>query len=226
MKYLSVITLLTVSIVASGQYSGHFNAVNITGSNNFLRTEIPLANPQVLGSTYLIENWSSADIVVKDSLVVHDIKVRLEIEQGLIELLLNDKTKYIALKDVQSVKIHSQSPIVQSASLYSYKGTRLNGLVEVYKGTKYTLVKQYYIEFIKANYNVALDVGSKNHRKVKKVTFFILDGSNLILVKGSSKKVAAQFSADREKALTLLKTNNLKLSSETDVFRFVTLLNE
>jgi hypothetical protein len=226
MKYLSVIIILAVTSVAFGQYTGHYNAVNITGSSNFLRTEIPLANPAVLGSTYLMESWSTADIVVKEGVVVHGINVRIEIEEGIIELQLDDKIKYIALKDVKSVKIHSELPLVQSGSLYFYEGLPLHGVVELNQGTKYSLLKQYYIEFLKANYNVALDVGSKNHRKVKKESFFIVDGKNLIQVKGSSKKVVAQLSVDKEKAMSLLKANHLKLSNETDLRRFLTLLNE
>ena len=67
-------------------------------------------------------------------------------------------------------------------------------------------------------------MGSKDHRKVKKEKLYISHGNKLILAKGSSKKVAKQLGSDNEKALTIIKEHKLKLSKETDLITFVSLM--
>jgi hypothetical protein len=100
----------------------------------------------------------------------------------------------------------------------------LKGIAMVYPGNLCSAVRHLYIEFLPANYNVAMDVGSKDHRKVKKEKLYLTRGKELVLVKGSEKKIVSQLGIAPERALTIIKDHGLKLSREKDLIAFIELL--
>jgi len=210
------------------QFTGHYNALNITGSTNTLKTEIPLAEPSVVGSTYLDDDWQNAEIVLRNGNIIGDLPVRVEIEQTNIEINYKGELKYLDLKEVDCVNLTDKGTgkkrTIRKANEFIFNDIPLQGVVEVHTGKQYNAIKHYYIEFLQANYNVALDVGSKDHRKVKKERLYISHDNKLILAKGSSKKIAGQLGSDKEKALTIIKEHKLNLSKEADLVTFVGLM--
>lgn len=224
--------LLTILILLShglfAQFTGHYNALNITGSQNTLKSEIPLAKPLVTGSAYLDDNWQHAQIVLKNGYIIDDFPIKIEIEQGLVEFRYNDEVKYISLREVDFISLADKrtgrKEIIKSAHQFAFGNVPLKGIVKIHGGQRYSAVKQFYVEFLPSNYNIAMDVGSKDHRKVKKEKFYISQSGKLILVKGSAKKIAAQLGDDREKALKLIKEHKFNLSKEPALIAFVELM--
>lgn len=229
MKGLILLTvLLFVADNALGQFSGHPNALNITGSPNTLKSEIPLAEPVVIGSTYIDEQWQQAEIVLKDGFMIKGLQVRIEIEQANVEINYNGKAKYLDLEKVDFINYTdgqtATKQIIKLAAEFSYRDVPLKGIVFVHKGERYVAIKNCYIEFLQANYNVAMDVGSKHHRKVKKEQLYVTKDNQLIQIKGSEKKIASRMGDDEKKALTIIKQYKLNLSREADLYQFVDLL--
>jgi hypothetical protein len=225
--FISIFLFLSENLCA--QFTGHQNALNITGPQNILRSEIPLATPSVTGSTYLNDNFQNAEIVLKDGLVIQGFPLRVEIEQANVEIQYQGEIKFLNLKNVESINlIDGQTgvkSVIQKASKFTLNNVPLKGIVMVdNNGTRYKIIKHFYIEFLSSNYNVAMDVGSKDHRKIKREKLYIAQHSKLILVKGSVKKIAGQLGADKEKALNLIREHKLRLSKETDLIEFVRLL--
>lgn len=227
-QILLITSLLFFTERLSAQFTGHPNALNITGPAYTLKSEIPLAAPSTIGSTYLDEDWQNAEIVLKDGLVIKDFPVRVEIEQANVEIMYKGEVKYLNLKEVDVVNLIDAGTgtkrVVGKANEFIFNDVPLKGIVIIHRGERYSVVKHYYIEFLQANYNVALDVGSKDHRKVKKEKLYISQGNKLILAKGSSKKLAKRLGSDNEKALAIIKEHKLNLSKETDLITFVGLM--
>jgi hypothetical protein len=229
MKQILLLTgLLFFSEYVWAQFTGHYNALNITGSSNTLKSEIPLAEPSVVGSTYLDDDWQHAEIVLRNGNVIVDFPVRVEIEQPNIEINYKGEIKYLNLKELDCVNLIDQGTgkkkVIRKANEFIFNDVPLKGIVVVHTGKQYNAIKHYYIEFLQANYNVALDIGSKDHRKIKKERLYISQDNKLILAKGSSKKIAGQLGLDKEKALTVIKEHKLNLSKETDLITFVGLM--
>lgn len=228
-QLLIIITTIFCSNQLLAQTTGQYNALNITGTSNTLKTEIPLALPSIIGSTYLEEVWQIAEIVLKSGNVIQGLPLKIEIEQGNVEIQYNGETKFLNLNAVDYINYNDiktgAKSVIRSANQFTIDGTPLKGIVKVeeYVG-QYKVVKHFYIEFLQANYNVAMDVGSKDHRKVKKENLYISNNNKLILVKGSSKKIAEQLGADKEKALRIIKENKLKLTNEEDLINFIRLI--
>jgi hypothetical protein len=225
--FLGVVFFSTTGILQA-QFAGHYNALNIAGSTNTLKSEIPLASPSVVGSTYLDEEWQGAEILLKDGNVITELPVRVEIEQGNVEIQFKGEIKFLNLDRVDSLKLVSRESgpkwVIKKADAFQVDQVPLKGIAMVYPGSPCSVVKHLYIEFLPANYNVAMDVGSRDHRKVKKEKFYLTRGTDLVLVKGSEKKIVKQLGIAPEQALTIIKDHGLRLSREKDLLAFIELL--
>ena len=114
--------------------------------------------------------------------------------------------------------------VIKQAEGFTFNEEPLKGLVVIHKGQHYSAVKHFYIEFLQANYNVAMDVGSRDHRKVKREKLYIAQGNQLVLVKGNEKKTVSKLGEDKDEAISIIKEHHLKLTQEKDLYRFVDLL--
>jgi hypothetical protein len=227
MKYFLLFLLLVFSGKIFAQYTTRHDALR-NNDRSSAKYEIPLASPSVVGSTYLNEDWQKAEIVLTNGLVIDDFSVKVEIEQANIEIQYNGEVKFLNIKQVDYINLiesHSgKKSVVKKASEFTFNDTRLKGLVVVDSGARYNIVKHLYIEFLQSNYNVAMDVGSKDHRKVKRSKMYLAQGPKLILIKGSNNKIVKQLGPDKENALAIAKAHKLNLSKEADLTRFIELM--
>lgn len=230
MKTIIVIGVILVSVLqlTLAQYSIQGNPLNITGSSSILKSEIPIAAPSIIGSTYLDDNWQQARIVLKTGAVVENCIVRIEIEQANVEIKFKDDTKFVNLSKVDYINtanVNGTQSTIRSAKFYTHEDVPLEGVVSVeYMGKKYGVIKHFYIEVLQANYNVAMDVGSKDHRIVKKERVYVSKGNLLFDGRSSDKKLIKKLGLDKKETLQLIKDNKLNLSHETDLIAFVKLL--
>ncbi len=199
-KSILILTILFSAGPLLAQFSGNPNTYNITGPQNILKSEIPLAEPSITGSTYLDDQWHDGGIVLKDGYRLEDLPVRIEIEHGNVEIKYRGEVKFLDLKKVDFINYAGDQSgarqVIEGADRYVFNDVPLRGIVLVHKGKRYDVIKHFYIEFLQANYNVAMDVGSKDHRKVKKEKIYIALNNRLILVKGKEKKIVSQLGAD------------------------------
>lgn len=218
--------LLTQHIQA--QTPSQYDYANIGGQVFTLKKEIPLVKPATLGSTYLDETWQEAEIVLKNGLKVDQYPVRVEIEEGHVEILYEGETKYLDIGKVDYIRLsgddNKRKWVIRNADEYSLDSTPLRGVVLVREGKTYTAVKHVYIETLPANYNIAMDVGSKADRRVMRDRLYLSTGGKLIPVKGSVKKIAQQMGQDKEKAIAIVREHRLQLSRESDLLAFVALI--
>lgn len=213
------------------QFAGHYNALNVGGSSNVFKTEVPMAPPTTIGSTYLDDQWQDAQIILKDGSNAGTYPVKVEVEHANIELKFRNDVRFLNFEKIDFVTYVEKSTelkgIVTRASNFTYQAERLHGIMLIYgrERAKYTAAKNLSIEFLASNYNVAMDVGSKDNRKVKKEKLFILTDGRLILIKGPDKKIAKQFGDDRDKVLSIVREHNLKLTREKDLVEFAGLMS-
>lgn len=227
-EHVLILVFLLSAANLLAQFSGNNNTYKLTGPQSVFKSEIPLVEPSVIGSTYLDEEWHNARIVLNDGYAIEDLPVRIEVEQANVEIKYNGEVKYLDLKRVSFINyddgLGGDRKIIKQADGYIYDNAPLKGIVVVHAGARYDVIKHFYIEFLQANYNVAMDVGSKDHRKVKKEKLYLAKGSHLILVKGSEKKITSRLGADEEKARLIIREHKLNLSKEEDLGKLADLL--
>lgn len=214
----------------AAQFTGHYNALNITGTTNILKTEIPLGPPATVGSNFLTEKWEQGEIFLRDGRSVGSYPLRIEIENGIIELLLENKPYTLSLTNVSHIVIPDDavglSGKLSNARLITYEDKVLKGVVIVHDidGGTTKLINNYYIEFQPANYNVALDVGSKVNQKIMKQRLFVQKGTELKEVKGSNKKITGLLGYNKVQARETIKANDLDLADPKDLAKFLKMM--
>ncbi len=233
MRFLFLLTLcvLTLALHAQpGGYAGQPSPNVLTGPQYVLKSEIPLAPPTTVGSSYLDENWQPAEILVRTDLLVKDLSVRLELEKAMIEFKVNNEVRQLPIGKVEYVNVINAmngKSMFRKASAYEFEGSRLEGIAEVISDGPFGVIKQHYIEVLQANYNVAMDVGSRDHRRIKRERLFLLYNGKLLAVKGSSRKLVPLLDSQHQTiASAIIKEHDLRISDEGDLRRFVSLMNQ
>ncbi len=228
MRILSLIVITTIVRPAIfAQLPSQYNPLNIGGSTFVYKNEIPLVKPQTVGSTYLDEDWTLAAIVLSDGSILRGLNIRIEVEQNQVEINYDGNVRHLDLTRVERIELGDSAKsewILCDARRYAVDAEPLKGIAWVHRGTTYNLVKQVYIEVLRANYNVALDVGSRADRKLQREKLYVDSGKGLVPVKGSSRRFAQRLGIDKERALLIISEHDLDLSVESDLITLVDLL--
>lgn len=212
------------------QFSGHYNALNITGTSNILKTEIPLGPPATVGSNFLNDKWEQGEIFLRDGRSVGSYPLRVEIEHGIIELMLENKPYTLNITNVNHILMLDPAVGIpgklKNARLLTYDDKALKGVMIVHDigGSTTKIINNYYIELQPANYNVALDVGSKVNQKIIKQKLFVQKGDELKEIKGSNKRITGLLGYNKVKARETIRTNNLDLSDPKDLASFLKIM--
>jgi hypothetical protein len=230
-SFCVLVCLLTFGSAAYGQFSGHYNALNITGSSNVLKTEIPLGPPATAGSNYLNDEWKQGEIVLKDGRAVGSYPVRIQIEHGIVEINVDNKPYTLNFSNVSHI-MQLDEPVglvgkVQMGRHFTFERKALKGVVmthDIQEGTV-KVMTNYYIEIKPSNYNVAMDVGSKVNQKLTKQKVFIQKEGVLYEIKGSNKKILNVLGYDKAKVREIFRANDFDLENPKDLVKFLTLMN-
>lgn len=223
--------LCLFNLPVSAQFSGQFNPLNITGTANVFKTEIPLDEPLTKGSNYLSEAWSSGTIVLKDGRAIGEYPIRVETEHVIVEIMVENKVHTIDIDRVQHIllpdaEVGARGKLVRGKR-FVVDNKPLPGVVLVHDvNTNTQLLNNYFTTFIPSNYNVAMDVGSKDNVKQMKNRLFVQRTGSVTEIKGSNKKIMRLLDLDNAKARNAVDTNNLKLSDPKDLLKFLTIIDK
>ena len=193
-----LIILLFLSTTAIGQVkvSPHSKLMFQKSAFGFV-SELPPAPPGTTGTTYYEDEWLMADLFLKGETKLEGVKVKLDLSsqnfeiwhEGNIKLLPGDKVLSFQWMTSQGI----QEAFVRG-NYFTAEGFKISGFLKLLSDTApFKLVEFYSTEIVAANYNVALDVGTKDNQIVKKTRMFVAKENLLLEVKGSRKKFINDF---------------------------------
>lgn len=219
-KYLTLQFLFMASC-AWCQFTGQYNALNVTGSTNTLKTEIPIAQPSWVGSSYWSETWSTATLFLKNQSTLENVPVRLETESGNVEVMFNGVPHFLDWKKLDKVLFTDERGsqwLIRNPNDYKRDGQIFKGIVRVlYEDEKYIVLRNYYVSIMRANYNVAVDVGNKDNRKIQKNKTYMRKSDQWIEVQGSAKKLLKSLGVSVERQKEILKSKDFDLKQDSDL---------
>jgi hypothetical protein len=191
--------------------------------------EIPGRKKQLIGSTYLYDNWTVGNVKLISGGHVQDIPMKYDILHQ--ELVMMRNTTLL------SVKLN----FVKDFSLLTTDGTYLEFIVTtewtldgvpgsgVYQKLSeignFGLVKVTRVYFVKANYYVALDAGQKDDKYDKREDLYFINNSTKVLFKvpRSKKKIMQYF--NNQEITTFLKSSKLDFKTEVGLVQLIDLAN-
>lgn len=230
MKNLLIVILFFCAQNGWAQFAGHYNALNITGTTNTYKTEIPIAQPSWVGSSYWSEAWQPATLYLKNKSIIENMPVRLEIEHGNVEVNYNGALHFLDWNKLDQVTFSDANGViwlVRNAHEYKVKDKTLSGIVQVLlNDSTCGIIRNYFIKIMPATYNVAVDVGSKDNRKIQKQkTYLRNNNGDWVEAPLSVKKIMRLLNVSKADQNKIRESKNYNLQRDSDLIELLQLIS-
>lgn len=191
---------------------------NNTHLNNFGHKK------KTVGTCYWDEQWRKANIVlVIDSILIGDVETRIDVRRNELEVKYKGEIKLVPSYRVNFIQFLDNNDVFVTENVLKVSQ---KGFYKVMVDDKNMLLCGSKIEIVKANYNVALDVGNKHDTMVKKDEFFVYSqNGNLIHIELSKSKMRKQF-RDKPVLYDYLKKNKINPKDKKQLVQFVDYINK
>lgn len=158
------------------------------GSNTVLYG-IPIREPNLIGDFYIDEKWNVTTVLLRNDKLIENCQARFDLKSNILEVKVDNRTiKALDLEKIKSIvwldAVTSNPRYFISAKGYKVEGTELVGLLEVLSDGDTPLFEHIVVSIKRADYNIALDVGSKDDKVIKKEMLYYGRNNELIKVSG------------------------------------------
>lgn len=183
---------------------------------------IPLPEGKVLGDTYLDPRWSHSNVLLyENDKLIDGFPMRYDIHLDELEFKGKNGIKVLAGNKVKSfvwADSITRTPtfFINGKAFRNEHDVPFTGFFQVLEEGPVPLLKKTFIDIKKADYNVALNVGSPDDKILKKNKFYVLKENRVIELPGSRKKFLNIFN-DNSRLEKFIKENGLSTSSEQDL---------
>ncbi|MEJ7646257.1 MAG: hypothetical protein WKF87_16800 [Chryseolinea sp.] len=229
-KYL-ILAALSFPVLLSAQTVNNVTDPVINNQFGYL-TQIPVKPANVIGSVYLNEDWKETTVKLKKEthgvFQLVAVKMKLDLKSNMMEFQTDKGIKMIGGANVESFfwkkDLPSEVETYLNCDKFSFGDTKLLGFALVIStGKKIALVQHKYLEFVTADYNVALDVGSKDQKYLKKDKFYLLKNNQLI---SANNKSVTKAMADKKQLVSQFKRDQkLNLKDQRDLASLISYYN-
>ncbi|HLF34082.1 MAG TPA: hypothetical protein VI583_07590 [Cyclobacteriaceae bacterium] len=190
-------------------------------------TEIPVITHNLVGSSYLFDEWRPSIIDFGKHGKAEGLYIRYDLMNYVFQIQLNDKVKTIDGYHVEKFSLRDslgKTHVYVNCSQFKTDETHLVGFFEVLSEGKYQLLKRTEAVIIESNYVQALDLGEKDD-KISKKSFFYISRNDEVSKVPSSKKSMQQTYPEITELGDFLKTNKIKLRKTADLIKVVQIMN-
>jgi len=172
-------------------------------------------------AVYINDKWLNGTIVIAPNSEVKDIPIKYDVKNNLLEIQTKDGIKIAnkdKLKSFSTKDALEEHHYVNSDDL-KIKG--LTGIAEVLVPGKLPLYGGIHLRKIPANYNPAMDVGSKVDVFVIDESLFLIRDNEAFDITKAGKKILKYF-GDKSSAIeSYVKQNKLSYKEKSDIIKIV-----
>lgn len=194
----------------------------------------------VKGDVYLDSAWHVAEIFFYPEVVrrydanasdsVGGYKVRVEVVDYTVEFLIENKGKAVEESAIRKVKWNDKKEQTTLVNTRQYGiSDDLKGFFEVLSEGTLTVLKYTRITLLKPTYNIALDVGEKDYRILKKADYYYLregKGAKPEKFKFSKSNLLELMKNKKPQVEKYVEDNNLNLKQEADLRQVLNFYNQ
>jgi hypothetical protein len=188
---------------------------------------LPMAAPEVKGDVYLTPTFNLSLFQLYDSdQLVEGFYAKLDIQKNEFDLMTKQGVRVLAGKKVKAFACldsltQKKSNFINAREWKWEQDVPLEGFLKILSDGQLLLVKRTEVIFRKADYNAALNVGSRDHKYLKKDHLYYISGD--IIRKLPGKKDFTKIFGDRKEEMDkYIRTNQLNIHKESDL---ITLFN-
>ena len=178
---------------------------------------IPLEPGNVVGNSYLNDNWRRTTFLLYDvEKMLEGYHSRYEIGQNQFEIKTTDGIKVLNGKKVKSfVCMDTLTKVphyfINGLDYENEENVRQSGFFEVMTEGSLTLLSKMQVSVKEPTYNEKLDMGNPDTRILKKTRYYVIANHKLKEVPSSRKKFLPLFGEHAPAIETFIKTNKLSL---------------
>jgi len=187
---------------------------------------------KVEGNNYLDKKWNTASLLLyRDQKVLEGYRVRYNIIANQFELMepqSNNVSVMMGLRIQNLVWVDSAYKVPRyfvNGMDFLDEGVPISGFFEVLVDGQLPLMRRTEAIFKESNYNTALMVGNRDHKIIKRNTYFYLDGKNVIEVPSNRKKLMLLFGDKAEEMEKFINDNSLPTRDPSSLFQIFTHFN-
>lgn len=180
---------------------------------------------EVKGDYYWSGCWNLSRVILKDGKSIEGVLAKLDVKTGELHLLVSNEVKVLLPKFNDGFAWtdsldHTEHFFVKCTTL----AAEIPGhFVEVLDDGEYKLLKRIRIVEKLPDYNLALDVGHRDIRRIRKVEFYLVHGTSATVV-SRPKDIIAAVPEQRDRADQFVRSKQLR-KGENDLRALVAFLN-
>lgn len=182
---------------------------------------VPLPEGTVTGSSYLHEDWRKAALLLYEGQkLIEGFPVRLDLALNQIEIKPASGVKVLDFEKVKSLAwITADGEIEYFINTKDYVNTKddITGFFQVVCDGKLPLLRYVYVSVKEPDYNVAMHVGSLDHKLFKKQKYFMLVKNKAIEVPSSRKKLIPFFENHQKQMQSFLSDKKLSPGNDAEL---------
>lgn len=202
------------------------------GNGNEMIYGVALPEGKVIGDTYLATNWRrSAILLYAAEKLLEGFSVRYDIRSDELDVKTDKGIKVLSGRDIRSFtwidSLKAKPSFFINAKEFKNDGVPLTGFLEVLSDGKTPLFKKMNISVKKADYNVALSVGSRDDKILKHPGYYMLSGNQneVVAIPATKKKLLLLFQAKSEEMEKYISANDLSVKKEDDLVKIFSYYN-
>jgi len=186
---------------------------------------LPPSPGTILGDYYLDAHWQRASIVLYTTeKPIDNYKARYDIRQNELEVMTATEVKVVPGDRIKSFAVYDSASskarfYVNAKDLGAAKENRLVGFPEVLAEGQLTLLKMTEISVKRADYNSALNVGSRDDKILKNPAYYVFRNNSVEPLRLNRKKFMPVFGDRAGTVGEMIDQHGLSLSREADLVK-------
>jgi hypothetical protein len=173
---------------------------------------LPGRPPEIKGSFYINDEWNEGTIYLNKGMKTQELPLRYDIVNNVMEIKHEDKIKVLQGYEIHKFEVQQGAEKIIFSNVQNYKGGEpLRGFIKILASGAITVGVHATATISKPNYNVALNIGEKDAKVLKKEKLYLITGGAIQEVPGKKSDFLSVFgnkAADIEKFMATNKYNH------------------
>jgi hypothetical protein len=177
-------------------------------------------------TVYINDKWLYGTIVIAPNSEVKDIPIKYDVKNNFLEIQTKDGIKIASKDKLKSFSTKDALEEHHYVNADALKIKRLTGIAEVLVSGKLQLYAGIHLRKIPANYNPAMDVGSKIDTFVVDENLFLIRDNEAFDITKAGKKILKYFGDKSAVIESYVKQNKLSYKEKSDIIKIVEEFNK
>ena len=230
-QFLLLLAILFSSLTSSAQIQNTRNTTDLLSIRRVASNEIlygkPVPGGEIIGSTYLEEEWSKGELTFNNGEKLTHAKVRYDIEMDQFQILIDNGKAINQYEgfDVKEVLFTRDSKTRKFIYCRSCDSSLSAILFEEIIDGNLGLLKRTELSVKDPTYIAAKDMGDRNAYILKKQSLYMKSGDKLTKLTKNNNWNLSKFPDKQKEMKSYASKNKLKFKEESDLVKLINYYN-